>query len=116
MAHRIKTAIRDAVARVLASLLRRFALDPRYFDLWQAQGFHVSQVHYYQPIPDTRKIDPSVWRRHSRIRGLEVRAEQQKGLLSILTSRFKNEYDHFPHGHPSKDFRFYLGNVSFEAV
>jgi len=116
MARRIKTAIRDAVARVLASLLRRFALDPRYFDLWQAQGFHVSQVHYFQPIPDTREIDPSVWKRHSRIRGLDIRAEQQKELLSIFTARFKNEYDRFPRGHPSRGFRFYLGNVSFEAV
>jgi predicted O-methyltransferase YrrM len=116
MTHRIKTAIRDAVARVLASLLRRFALDPRYFDLWQAQGFHVSQVHYYQPIPDTREIDPFVWKRRSRMRGLDIRAEQQKELLSIFTSRFKSEYDQFPHGRPSRDFRFYLGNVSFEAV
>jgi predicted O-methyltransferase YrrM len=116
MARQIKIAIRDAVARVLAPILRRLAFDPRYFVLWQAHGFHISPVHYYQPIPDTREIDPSVWQRHSRIRGLDVREEQQKELLNIFTSRFKNEYDRFPHGHPSRDFRFYLGNVGFGAV
>src|SRR4029077_970158 len=111
-----KQFARDLTARAIAPVLRRLAFDPRYFDLWQAQGFHVSSVHYYQPIPDTREIDPSVWKRHSRIRGLDVRAEQQKELLSIFALRFKNEYDRFPHGRQSGDFRFYLGNGPFEAV
>ncbi len=113
---RAKQFGRDLTARAIAPLLRRLAFDPRYFDLWQAQGFHVSPVHYYQPIPDTREIDPSVWKRHSRIRGLDIRAEQQKELLNIFTARFKNEYDRFPRGHESRDFRFYLGNTAFEAV
>jgi predicted O-methyltransferase YrrM len=113
---RTKQFARDFVARAIAPVLRRLAFDPRYFDLWQTQGFHVSQVHYYQPIPDTREIDPSVWQRHSRIRGLDIRAEQQKELLSIFTARFKHEYNHFPRGRQSRDFRFYLGNVAFEAV
>lgn len=113
---RAKQFARDLTARAIAPLLRRLAFDPRYFDLWQTQGFHVSPVHYYQPIPDTREIDPSVWKRLSRIRGLDICAQQQKELLSIFTARFKNEYDRFPRGHESRDFRFSLGNTAFEAV
>ena len=75
---RAKQFARDLTARAIAPVLRRLAFDPRYFDLWQAHRFHVSQVHYYQPIPDTREIDPFLWKRHSRIRGLDTRAEQQK--------------------------------------
>src|SRR5260370_12298853 len=113
---RAKQFGRDLTARAIAPLLRRLAFDPRYFDLWQAQGFHVSPVHYYQPIPDPREIGPSVWKRHSRIRGLDIRAKPQKELLNIFTARFKNEYDRCPRGHESRDFRFYLGNTAFEAV
>ena len=58
---RAKQFTRDLTARAIAPLLRRFAHDPKYFELWQSYGFHVTTVHYDQPIPDTRGLPVSLW-------------------------------------------------------
>ena len=113
---RAKQIVRDLAARAIAPLLRRLAPDPRYFELWQSYGFHVTPVHYYQPIPDTRTLPLSLWDRVSDLPGVDMREEQQKQLLSEIVAGFKNEYAAIPEGASTSEFRFCLGNVAFEAV
>jgi predicted O-methyltransferase YrrM len=113
---RAKKFARDLTARAVAPLLRRLAPDPKYFDLWQKHGFHVTQVHYYQPIPDTRSLPVSFWDRVSDLSGVDMREEQQKQLLSEIVARFKNEYTAIPEGASTPEFQYYLGNTGFEAV
>lgn len=113
---RAKQFARDLAARAMAPLLRRLAPDPKYFELWQRHGFHVTQVHYYQPIPDTRDLPISLWNRLSDLPGVDIREEQQKELLAEIVSKFKDEYTAIPKGGPTPEFRYYLGNTAFEAV
>jgi hypothetical protein len=113
---RAKQVARDLAARAIAPLLRRLAPDPKYFELWQSYGFHVVPVHYYQPIPDTRVLPLSLWDRVSDLPGVDMREEQQKQLLSEIVAGFKDEYAVIPEGASTPEFRFYLGNVAFEAV
>jgi predicted O-methyltransferase YrrM len=113
---RAKQVARDVAARAIVPLLRRFALDPRYFELWQSHGFHVAQVHYYQPMPDTRALPFSLWNHISDLPGLDMREEQQKRLLSEIVARFKDEYATIPEGTPTREFCYYFGNIAFEAV
>jgi predicted O-methyltransferase YrrM len=113
---RTKRFARDLAARAIAPLLRRLAHDPRYFKLWQSQGFHVTPIHYYQPIPDTHGLALSLWSRVSDLRGIDMRDEQQKELLLEVTATFKDEYTAIPKDAPTEQFDYYLGNVAFEAV
>src|SRR6266478_7376502 len=111
-----RTLIRDICARLIAPLVRRLAPDPKYFELWQAYGFHVTQVHYYQPLPDTRELNPFLWQRLSSTPGLDMREAKQLELLSVFASVYKAEYDEFPTGQQSKMMPYYLDNIAFEAV
>jgi predicted O-methyltransferase YrrM len=113
---RAKQFARGFTARAIAPLLRRLAYDPKYFGLWESYGFHVTAVHYDQPIPDTRALAPSLWNRVSDLPGVDMREEQQKQLLSEIVSRFKDEYTAIPTGASTQEFHYYLGNAAFEAV
>jgi predicted O-methyltransferase YrrM len=113
---RAKQFARDLIARAIAPLLRRLAPDPKYFELWQRHGFHVTQVHYYQPIPDTRGLSLSLWNRVSDLPGLDMREEQQKQLLSEIVAGFEDEYTAIPTGASSQEFQYYRENAAFEAV
>ena len=88
---RAKQFARDLTARAIAPLLRRLAHDPRYFELWESHGFHVTAVHYDQPIPDTRALALSLWDRVNDLPGIDMREGQQKRLLSEIVARFKDE-------------------------
>ncbi len=45
-------------ADVLAEAMVPFLGKPGFFEIWQEHGFHVTPVHFYQPIPDTRELVP----------------------------------------------------------
>ena len=107
---------RDLTAHAIAPLLRRLAPDPKYFELWQNHGFHVLPSDNYQPIPDTRVLPLSLWERVNDLRGIDMREEAQKQLLSEIVAKFKDEYAAIPRGASTSEFHFYLGNVAFEAV
>lgn len=112
----MKTLIRDVCARVLARLMRHFVFDPRYFELWQSNGFHVNQVHYYSPIPDTRTLSSGIFCRESEVIGLDLNETQQLSLLDEFRQRFASEYSQLPRKKPPGVPQFYFGNVSFESV
>ena len=47
------------IAELAADLIWRFAWPPlytKYFEFWEARGFHLIPVNYYQPIPDSRQL------------------------------------------------------------
>ena len=108
---RAKQFARDLTARAIAPLLRRLALDPKYFELWQRHGFHVAQIHYYQPFPDTRDLPISLWNRVSDLPGLDMREEQQKELLSDIVARFKDEFTAIPEGASTQEFGIIWGTL-----
>jgi hypothetical protein len=39
------------------------------FPLWEQHGFHVTPVHFYQPIPDTQGLPETLWDRPSELVG-----------------------------------------------
>jgi hypothetical protein len=111
----LKQKVRDFLAARLARWLRHFALDPRYFELWQAHGYHVQQVHFYNPLPDTRALPERTWKTVSELPGLELNEPAQLRLLDELQARFRSEYASLPAHKPPGPPRFYFGNGSFET-
>lgn len=88
------------------------------FEFFQHFGFHLTPVHFYSPIPDTRALPESLWKPNGRLIGLDLRESHQLVLLDEL-KRFANEYDAFPESAPTADpstAAFYLNNGAFESV
>jgi predicted O-methyltransferase YrrM len=81
-------------------------------------GVHVTPVHFYSPIPDTRVLPSSVWTRARRLTGIDLRPEAQLALLNTL-HQFAPEYNLFPRSklraNPS-NVTFFLENRAFESV
>jgi predicted O-methyltransferase YrrM len=114
---RIERAVGDRLAKVVAMALPpRLMRSKLYFLLWEKRGYHVTPVHFYEPIPDTRTLSADLWSRHSKLVGIDVKEEGQLALLSLLTSKFKEEYDGFPRRRTADQRRYYVSNGWFEAV
>jgi hypothetical protein len=70
--------------------------DNDYFRLWEKKGFHITPVHFYEPIPDTASLKADLWSKQSELIGININADSQIRLLSIFSQKFKEEYESFP--------------------
>lgn len=94
----------------------RVARDKQYFRLWERKGFHITPVHYYEPIPDTTTLKDDLWKKQSELVGVNINERGQINLLSLFSSRFKGEYDSFPRNKTSIPYQYYVNNGGFESV
>jgi hypothetical protein len=107
---------RDRLAALLAKVMQTFAWPPyyqRYFDLWEQHGFHLTPVHYYQPIPDTRTLDDRVWRTESELPGIDMNERLQCQLLEEIFPQYRAEYNQFPLAPTECPHAFYFDNGRF---
>ena len=88
MRKKIKNLLGKLVERMPTSVL----LDREQFHRWQELGFHVTPVHFYQPIPDTRELPERLWDGPTEMRGVEMAPERQLEVLEEITE-FKAEYE-----------------------
>jgi predicted O-methyltransferase YrrM len=102
-------------AAVLAQAMKSLVGKPEFFELWQENGFHVTPVHFYQPVPDTRDLVPELWRNGSALAGIDMRADTQLALLDEL-SRYAAELDDVPFEKPDDKTTFYLENPMFSGT
>jgi hypothetical protein len=112
----VKQILRDLVATQVAAILKRFAFDPRYFDLWQSNGYHVKPLNFYSPLPNTKELPDELWTRKADAPGINWNETAQLHLLEQFSEHYHQEYQLFPRTKPVGKPRFYFGNVSFESV
>ena len=86
------------------------------FPIWERFGFHVTPVHFYEPIPDTEDLDESLWSRPSEMVGVEMNDEKQCQILSMFVSEFKNEFDCLPMLETSTPSQYSVNNLWFDSV
>jgi hypothetical protein len=88
------------------------------FPLCQRLGFHLTPNHFYQPIPDTRTLDDSLWDRQSDLVGIDMREEKQLLLLATLAEKYKHEYNRLPRSRKetSQPYEYYLDNPALGPV
>jgi hypothetical protein len=108
---------RNAVINLIRQIpaAARDRLLQRSFNIWQSLGFHVTPNHFYEPIPDTRRIPRSLWTRLSDLPGIDMRDQAQIALLETL-SAFRNEYATFPLSRTGNTHDYYVNNRRFESV
>ena len=96
------------------SLLR--ALSGAAFRVFERLGVHVTPRHYAFPIPDTGRLDPSLWERGlDAPPGIDLREDAQLELLATLARDFAAEWAAWPRDPGAAD-GFHLRNRHFETV
>ncbi len=105
--------IKRAVRRRLYA--RKDQVWKRAFRLGEKKGLHITPVHYYQPIPDTKNLPDSLWDKESALAGINMRTVAQRRLLARFTKKYRQEYEAFPR-EPAENNQFYLHNKSYESV
>jgi hypothetical protein len=86
------------------------------FPVWERHGFHVTPVHFYQPIPDTQSLPETLWNRQSELVGINMNDSVQLDLLQKHFPKFKNEYERLPADPAGGTSHFYLNNGLFDGT
>lgn len=66
------------------------------FPMWEQHGFHVTPVHFHQPIPDTRELRETLWKQPSELVGIKMNDAMQLDLLRYHLTKFRDEYNNLP--------------------
>lgn len=113
----IGSGIGNALARAVSYLLPpKFMKRRRAFPIWQARGYHVTPVHFYQPVPDTRTLRDELWSRPSELIGIDLREQAQLELLSGFVDRFKPECDAIARERTDEPNQYHVLNRSYGPV
>ncbi len=107
------------VASYLSALVEYFVSNQKlhdHFEYWQERGFHITLNHYYEPIPDTRTLSESLWKRNSELPGVDMNDVEQLRLLREVFPTYADEYNAIPHDPPSEPHLFYFNNPMFSGT
>jgi hypothetical protein len=63
--------------------------------VWERHGFHVTPVHFYQPIPDTQALPETLWNRPSELVGVDMNEPVQLDLLRLKPGVIVHVHDIF---------------------
>ena len=66
--------------------------DQYMFCFGQGIGYHVLPIHYYSPVPDTRKLPPWIFEKESELVGLDMNDDQQQHFLKKVFPRYSHEF------------------------
>ena len=108
-----------ALSNFIAAIVPRFVHTGKFrkvFPIWEQHGFHVTPVHFYQPIPDTQTLPESVWNQPSELVGIDMNDSLQLNLLRNDFPKFRHEYERFPTEPTSGASRFHLNNGFFDGT
>ena len=92
------------------------ATFPELFRRWERRGFHVTPVHFYQPIPDTQSLPETLWTHPSDLAGVDMNETTQLELLREHIPKFRDEYEQLPTSSPAREKGFYVNNTLFGGV
>jgi len=113
----LKLAIAKRIAHIASLLLpSKVMRDKRFFHFWEDKGYHITPVHFYEPIPDTRTLRDDIWLKQSELIGIDINEQGQIDLLRKFSSQFKDEYENFPRHKTSIPYQYYIKNGQFESV
>src|SRR5450759_2227782 len=109
--------LKKALAYIISYLLPPFIMRSKdNFSLWEAKGYHVTPVHFYEPIPELRSLDSRLWNHRPEIPGVNLNPTSQIEMLDSFASHFGIEYDQFPKGKTNNPLEYYLQNPHFGSV
>jgi hypothetical protein len=109
------TELSQFIARVLPHVLHNGRFQ-EIFPAWERQGFHVTPVHFYQPIPDTQSLPETLWKQSSELVGINMNDAVQLDLVRKHFPKFRDEYEQFSTEPTDEPGHFYLNNGLFDGI
>jgi hypothetical protein len=85
------------------------------FATWESSDVHVIPVDYYSPIPNTQRLDDSMWAAKNELPGVEMNDSRQLSLLCSFV-RYQAEYSEFPIHPTAQAHEFYSDNDFFSGL
>ena len=107
------------LSRFIATVIPRCLRSGKFheiFPVWERHGFHVTPVHFYQPIPDTQSLPQKLWDHPSELVGIDMNDSVQLDLLRNRFPKFRDEYERFPTKPTGQPGRFHLNNDFFDGT
>jgi hypothetical protein len=107
------------LSRFIATIIPRCLRSGKFheiFPVWERHGFHVTPVHFYQPIPDTESLPQKLWDHPSELVGIDMNDSVQLDLLRNRFPKFRGEYEQFPTKPTGQPSRFHLNNDFFDGT
>lgn len=102
------------IARICKKALQK--LIKKSSPYFKKLGFYITPINYESPIPDTITLKDDLWLKHSELVGIDINEKEQINLLSLFSSKFKEEYESFPRNKTKIPYQYYVNNGSFESV
>jgi hypothetical protein len=97
-----------------------YYLEPAHYQCmfghWEKKGFHVTPVHFYEPIPDVGALPESTWSKASELCGIDMNESVQLRLLREEFPKFRHEYEQLPTAPTGEPGRFHLNNGLFDGT
>ena len=87
-----------------------------YFRLFEAEGIHLTPVHFYSPIPDTRTLSEDLFNVDSTLPGVEMNDGIQLNLLKEQFPEFRDEYNQIPYDPTGNPREYYFNNEYFGGI
>jgi len=87
------------ISQFIAAVMPRCLRSKEHRELflnWEKHGFHVTRVHFYEPIPDTRSLPEKLWTQASELVGIDMNDSAQLDLLRNHFANFRAEYEDVP--------------------
>ena len=103
----------DALALPLSRLVRDGGYSGEEFRRFERRGVHVTQAHFYSPIPDTSTLNDEIWQRESELVGIDMNDDEQLRFLREVFPQFRSEYEALPTAPTEDHTAFYFGNGLF---
>jgi hypothetical protein len=97
------------------TLSKRLMQSKKYFTLWEKQGYHITPVHFYEPVIDTRSLSLHKWGKSSEMVGVDMNPKSQLTFLDEIAPRYSSEFT-FPQSDTGVPYEFHLNNGYFESV
>ena len=107
------------LSRFIATIIPRCLRSGKFheiFPVWERHGFHVTPVHFYQPIPDTQSLPQKLWDHPSELVGIDMNDSVQLDLLRNRFPKFRGEYEQLPTKPTGQPSRFHLNNDFFDGT
>lgn len=107
------------VAELVSNILPIYLEESRaanYFEFWQQKGFHLTPVHYYQPVPDTRTLPDELWDTRSQLPGIDMNESSQLEFLRNVFPLYSGECDQFATGPTESQREFFFNNGSMDGM
>jgi predicted O-methyltransferase YrrM len=95
---------------------QRYKWIKRSFRFWERRGVHVVPVHFYEPIPDTGRLDPNLWEGAREMLGVDLRLDEQLRRLERFAERYRHEYERFPLESTGRPHEFFDDNGQFAST